>query len=151
MAQTLAEILRATKIAEDSRDKELEALRLSKASEAERKEHAVIRDFLEKCRTFFITQITNQEPTKHLFVLMGRTGHKTENYDAYSLFEFTANGTGIVSPKFKYTSLWLDFVGWAKEQGLEPRWQYCWDGGGDNSWYTLTVVPLGTPLPKPKY
>jgi len=42
--------------------------------------------------------------------------------------------------------LWMEFLEWAKEQGLQVKWRGCHDGGGERSWGEVMVVPIPAPL-----
>lgn len=153
MAQTLAEILIETKTAELNKDRDLKAARLATETAESQAEHAKVLAFFNASQEYFTQQIINKAPTKEISVLVGQTGNKTANNDISYLLsfgrgDFGSHGGEQLSKSCKFYYLWEDFVAWAKEQGLEPRWSYCHDGAGYHSWYVLRVVPLGTPLAK---
>lgn len=40
-----------------------------------------------------------------------------------------------------FFSLWLEFERWLTENDLSAEFDYCYDGGGIESWYELVVTP----------
>lgn len=76
-------------------------------------------------------------------VAQGRIGPR----DILCLYKSTVDDQDRRIPTFftyekgRYFSIWVEFQDWCASNGLQPRWDYCWDGGGMSSWYILKIEP----------
>ena len=98
----------------------------------------VIR-FFETAKSSITQAILGGEKMPRI-VLGGRS-----NSEVYSLlrgYSWNEAKQHIDSPQHAYHAVWAEFKQWAQENDLDVAWCYEWDGGGVESWHTLTINPL---------
>ncbi|MBC8739778.1 hypothetical protein F6X40_23990 [Paraburkholderia sp. UCT31] len=136
-SHTLGERLRS--ILADQEARSLEALRRRAAAEGELEVVALerVEAFFGAVRETVIAQIEAGRAPKP-FALGQADTREVARVLGVSSWSQTA---GIVEPRHKYHSVWLDFSEWLKSNGLEATWKYDWDNGGIHSWFNLTVKP----------
>ena len=115
------------------------------ASDNAMHEYRTVARFFESAQKAFMQGIEAGKPTKSLEIVVGTRGlgdaKNTEVYGILKMFE-SADKPRITQPNHPFHSLWCEFLEWARTNGLEPTWDYRWDGGGVHSWWVLGVKPL---------
>ena len=140
MTQKLGAILAQTAINEKNHSKALAKQRAGAESAQALHEFKLMEQFFESARQTFTEKILARVDTSKIGVLVGHTGSTSENDEVSSLLRlYSQTAPEVTLMNSRFASLWVEFTGWATEQGLKVFWEHEHDGVGVHSWYNLKV------------
>lgn len=137
--------LKAAQLAQEEAARQAQLKKQFDVDEARLQAELHIRFFFNYAFSLFEFRLKNGQPPGH--VALGKGVSFAEAANALHIFRWKfsqgaswrEHGHGIWSADHEYHALWLEFENRCQATGLSPKWSYCYDSGGTQSWCELTV------------
>lgn len=135
--QSLGEKLKASKTKEE--EDKMFAMRMKLQQEARDAEERIqcVTTFFENAKRQFIIDIESGKPRVQIVKLSSRKEPKA--YDILKVYNWNDPKNAIMNKTHPYNPIWAEFEAWCLSNGLKPKMEYAYDGGGVESWYELSV------------
>ncbi len=138
-AKSLGEMLSESKTKFETDKMYAMKMKLEKESADAQEKIDNVTDFFNRAKTQFSIQITNGRAEIKPMVLSSRKESRV--YTVLTAWNWNNKDNNIMDSKNPYNPIWVEFEEWCYGNGLKPKFEYCHDGVGVESWHELNVVP----------